>query len=165
MLAGDFNLPDIDWTIPTIKNQCRTPAIHSQLLNTLADHSLTQLNQTATHENNILDLITTNSPNLVNRIEILPGISDHHAIFTEVNTISDYAFSWQKNNADPSSFTTEQIHTDSNNTSRHLQTDSSTHSRQQPWVRCGMPSELPSMRACKHMYPENTSNLMTNYHG
>ena len=87
MLAGDFNLPDIDWTIPTIKNKCRTPAIHSQLLNTLADHSLTQLNQTATRENNILDLITTNSPNLVNRIEILPGISDHHAIFTEVNTM------------------------------------------------------------------------------
>ena len=87
MLAGDFNLPDIDWTIPTIKNKCRTPAMHSQLLNTLADHSLTQLNQTATRENNILDLITTNSPNLVNRIEILPGISDHHAIFTEVNTM------------------------------------------------------------------------------
>ena len=87
MLAGDFNLPDIDWTIPTIKNQCRTRAIHSQLLNTLADHSLIQLNQTATRENNILDLITTNSPNLVNRIEILPGISDHHAIFTEVNTM------------------------------------------------------------------------------
>ena len=86
MLAGDFNLPDIDWTIPTIKNQCRTPAIHNQLLNTLADHSLSQLNQTATRENNILDLITTNSPNLVNRIEILPGISDHHAIFTEVDT-------------------------------------------------------------------------------
>ena len=34
MLAGDFNLHDIDWIIPTIKNQCRTPAIHSQLLNT-----------------------------------------------------------------------------------------------------------------------------------
>ena len=42
MLAGDFNLHDLDWTVPTIKNQCRTPAIHSQLLNTLADHSLIQ---------------------------------------------------------------------------------------------------------------------------
>ena len=87
MLAGDLNLPDIDRTIPTIKNQCRTPAIHSQLINTLADHSLIQLNQTATRENNVLVLITTNSPNLVNRIDILPGISDHHAIFTEVNTM------------------------------------------------------------------------------
>ena len=86
MLAGDFTLPDIGWTITTIKNQCRTPAIHNQLLNTLADHSLTQLNQTATRENNILDLTTTNSPNLVNRIEIFPGLSDHHAIFTEVNS-------------------------------------------------------------------------------
>ena len=151
MLAGYFNLPAIDWTIPTIKNQCRTPSIHSQLLNMLAGHSLIQLNQTATRENNILDLITTNSPNLVNRIEILPGISDHHAIFTEVNTMPLVG---KKNNADPSSFTTEQIHTDSNNTSRHLQTDSSTHSRQQPWVRCGMPSELPSMRACKHNVPK-----------
>ena len=87
MLAGYFNLPDIDWTIPTIKKQCITSAIHNQLLNTLADHSLTQLNQTATRENNILDLVTTNSPNLVNRIEIIPGISDHHAIFTEVDTM------------------------------------------------------------------------------
>ncbi len=48
MLGGDFNLPDIDWTIPTIKNQCTTPAIHNQLLNTLADHSLTQLKDAKT---------------------------------------------------------------------------------------------------------------------
>ena len=103
MLAGYFNLPDIDWTIPTIKNQCRTPAIHNQLLNTLAIHSLIQLNQTATRENNILDLITTNSPNLVNRIEILPGISDHHAIVTEENSMPLVG----KKTADLSSFTTE----------------------------------------------------------
>ena len=93
MLAGNFNLPDIDWTIPTIKNQCRTPAIHSKLLNTLADHSLIQLNQTATRENNILDLITTNSPKPCKQDR---NPTRHIGPPCNIHRSKHYAFSWQK---------------------------------------------------------------------
>ena len=34
---------------------------------------------------NILDVLITNSPNLVNRIETIPGLSDHDPIFGEVD--------------------------------------------------------------------------------
>ena len=87
ILAGEFNLPDIDWTIPIIKTACRKPVLHQQLITLLDDYSLTQTNRFETRGNNILDLVVTNSPNLINRTEIIPGISDHHAIFTEVNAI------------------------------------------------------------------------------
>ena len=147
MPAGYFNLPDIDWTIPTIKNQCRTPAIHNQLLNTLAIHSLIQLNQTATRENNILDLITTNSPNLVNRIEILPGISDHHAIVTEENAMPLVVKKPRR-----SIF----LH------NRTLKTfaDRSEHA-----FHIATVGEMWDALRATYMYPQKTSSLMPNYHG
>ena len=36
-----------------------------------------------TREDNILDLFFTNRPSLVNRSTIIPGISDHHAIYVD----------------------------------------------------------------------------------
>ena len=81
ILAGDFNLPDISWNILTTKQHCWNTDLHTQLLDIVNDLSLTQHKR-----NNILDLLLTNTPNLVNRVEVRPGISDHQAICTEVNT-------------------------------------------------------------------------------
>ena len=39
-----------------------------------------------TKNNSILDLMRTNYPAMVFRVEILPGIADHDAVFTEVDT-------------------------------------------------------------------------------
>ena len=38
-----------------------------------------------TRLDNTLDLILTNRPNQINRIQVIPGISDHEAVFTEFN--------------------------------------------------------------------------------
>ena len=81
VLTGDFNLLDIDWSISVVKGQSRNSRLQSKLLEIIDDHSLTQLNENETRENSILDL-SINNPNLISRIETIPGISDHHAIFT-----------------------------------------------------------------------------------
>ena len=38
-----------------------------------------------TRVNNILDLFLTNNPTLVSKITTLPGLSDHDAVYGEVN--------------------------------------------------------------------------------
>ena len=53
--------------------------------NTLDDLGLTQVVVQPTRKDNILDLIITNLPNQVPRIEIMPGISDHDIVFIEFN--------------------------------------------------------------------------------
>ena len=52
----------------------------------LDDHGLTRLVEEQTKNNSILDLMRTNYPAMVFRVEILPGIADHDAVFTEVDT-------------------------------------------------------------------------------
>ena len=49
-----------------------------KLLAILDDFGLHQ-----TRKNNILDLFISKAPSLVNRIEVLPGLSDHDAILAE----------------------------------------------------------------------------------
>ena len=58
-----------------------------------------------TREDNILDLFFTNRPSLVNRSTVIPGISDHHAIFidshitmTRQKPIKRTIFMWGKDN-------------------------------------------------------------------
>ena len=87
-IAGDFNLPHIDW-----KNMCVTPgnsqATQSDLLLEYAlDQALTQLVTEPTRKENILDLVFTTSPSLVNRIGTTPplGEGDHNIVFVDVNT-------------------------------------------------------------------------------
>ena len=49
---------------------------------------LTQLSENETRDNNIMDLIITNIQHLINIVETLPGISDHHSILTSINTVA-----------------------------------------------------------------------------
>ena len=44
---------------------------------------LVQIVNEPTRMDNTLDLILTNNDTLVNRVEIIPGISDHDAVFTD----------------------------------------------------------------------------------
>ena len=57
------------------------------LLDFLLNNSLSQLISQATRpaSNNILDLLITSSPNLIENIQAVPGISDHLAIIFDVN--------------------------------------------------------------------------------
>ena len=85
IIGGDFNLPGIDW------EACQTgyanKSQHEVLLDFLLGNSLLQLISQATRptSNNILDLLITSSPNLIENIHAVPGISDHLAIIFDAN--------------------------------------------------------------------------------
>jgi hypothetical protein len=60
------------------------PRLHHAFIDMLNDCGLEQLVEEPTRQENTLDLIITNSPQLIPRIEILPGLSDHDAVYCEV---------------------------------------------------------------------------------
>ena len=75
LIGGDFNLPNWDWKNKILKPNSSYPKNHYLFDNTLDDLGLTQVVVQPTRKDNILDLIITNLPNQVPRIEIMPGIS------------------------------------------------------------------------------------------
>jgi hypothetical protein len=89
-LFGDFNLPDIDWSVLTSTNNNYPANINNTrpILKIINDNGLTQLVDTPTrHQNNthnILDLLLTNHTNLINNLSVEHGISDHEAIHCNI---------------------------------------------------------------------------------
>ncbi len=92
-LAGDFNLPDIDWKNLTISD---TPAyaltINRRFLDLVSELGLTQIVNEATRGNSILDLFFTNNPSLIKKSTVISGVSDHEAVTIE----SKLHFQYQK---------------------------------------------------------------------
>ena len=79
ILCGDFNLPHIDWD--TISPSARTPAA-SMLCDMVSDCFLTQLVSANTHQDSILDLVLTNTPDDIVSVVVcdnIPG-TDHDAV-------------------------------------------------------------------------------------
>jgi hypothetical protein len=85
IVGGDFNLADIDWKTWQTTN-IKTKAIHERFLNFLFDNSLSQLVTGITRpvSNSTLDLLVTTNPNLIENIEILPGMSDHCLVMFDI---------------------------------------------------------------------------------
>ena len=61
------------------------PKLHDKLLSIFDDTGMWQSNLKPSRYENILDLLIPNSPNLLNRVETIPGLSDHDAIFGKVD--------------------------------------------------------------------------------
>ncbi|CAG2234337.1 PSMC5 [Mytilus edulis] len=80
---GDFNLPGWDWNNRSLKPNTTYPHLHYFFGNSLDDTCLTQIVDVPTRKDNILDLIITNLPNQVQRVEVIPGLSDHDIVFAE----------------------------------------------------------------------------------
>ena len=70
-------------TLDLIISNC--PQLHEDFIDTLSDFGLIQLVEEPTREANTLDLIISNCPQLIPRVEVLPGLSDHGAVFCEIN--------------------------------------------------------------------------------
>jgi hypothetical protein len=87
IIGGDFNLPGWDWKNRTLKPGTSHAKQHYEFANTLDDTGLVQLVELPTRKENTLDLMITNLPNQVPRIEVMPGISDHDIVFMEFNII------------------------------------------------------------------------------
>ena len=86
ILAGDFNLPDINWPSHTIKpNPQYGYKVNRALLDTVEDHGLIQQVHKPTRLNNILDLLFTTNPDLVDMVEVYPGMSDHSIVTAVIN--------------------------------------------------------------------------------
>ena len=111
-LAGDFNLPDIDWTAhatndnPTHEGDIILPntdrrTLHENLINIINTYSLTQtvLEPTRTQisvtrnnpnirhgvTSNILDLFLTNNTSFITRTRVVPGLSDHEMVLIDAD--------------------------------------------------------------------------------
>ena len=85
ILGGDFNFPGMDWKNGGIKPDCRTPTTHNRFQDLLDDVGMTQMVEDPTRERYALDLICTNLPGKINKIDIIPGISDHCIPTAEVD--------------------------------------------------------------------------------
>ena len=82
IVAGDFNAPDLKWKDSDTTN-CSSNS--ERLLEIMDKRGLTQLVKEPTRGNNIIDLVTTNNDNIVNKVRVIPGISDHSMVLFEVN--------------------------------------------------------------------------------
>jgi hypothetical protein len=85
LVAGDFNMPGIDWRSKSVKAGCQHSATHQYFLDTVEDYGLSQLVDAPTRGTNVLDLVLTNRPASVIRTEVLPGVSDQDVVFFELS--------------------------------------------------------------------------------
>ena len=85
LIAGDMNVPGYDWENGCLKSNCNYPTLTYQFVDLLDDLSLTQLVTRPTRGNNTLDLVITNNPSLVTACRVIPSVSDHDAVLTELN--------------------------------------------------------------------------------
>ena len=85
ILAGDFNLPHIDWENNTVKTGSNQVNHHQELIVIIEDSEMEQLQLKPSRENNILDLFLTNQPSLVKSCNTIPGISDHNMIIVDTD--------------------------------------------------------------------------------
>ena len=89
IVAGDFNLPHINWNEMKIKEKANYVKSHADFLETLEDTTMQQMVLEPTRLSNTLDLVLTNTPDLVPRIEVIPGLSDHSIVYFEYNVKAD----------------------------------------------------------------------------
>ena len=88
VVGGDFNLGYMDWDIPSVITGKPNLQQHKTLLDILNDHSLTQIVNIPTRQDKILDLLLTNYPSTVDKLETITpiGESDHDIVYTECST-------------------------------------------------------------------------------
>ena len=79
-LAGDLNLPDINWETNSITLHQYPLRINEHFIDFLASCSLSQLVNFPTRKDNTLDIFATNRPSFVDKCEAFSGISDHDII-------------------------------------------------------------------------------------
>jgi hypothetical protein len=85
-----LNLGDIDWATTSPTPDCQNLTLANQLIDIVDEHGLTQIVEKATriteHSEKTLDIFLTNIPDMVNRYEVVPGISDHDIPLLDIST-------------------------------------------------------------------------------
>ena len=88
IIGGDFNLPGIDWATLSTKPRAYTPALCNCLIDIITDNGLEQIVQEPTRGENLLDLILTNNPTLINNAQSMPPLSntaDHNTVYMDIH--------------------------------------------------------------------------------
>ena len=105
IIGGDFNLPGWNWSDLTLKPGTTYATQHTEFRDLLENFGLTQCVLEPTRRSNTLDLIATNLPDRINRVKVIPGISDHEIVFMELSVHLNYRKQprkrvWMYNKAD-----------------------------------------------------------------
>ncbi|WAQ95747.1 hypothetical protein MAR_028437, partial [Mya arenaria] len=88
LILGDFNFPKLTWDsehMPHLKPGFSTTTVYDKFLDIINDQNMTQMVSENTRNDNILDLFLTTNLTFVDKVNIIPGISDHDIISTIVN--------------------------------------------------------------------------------
>ena len=85
MNGGDFNCGDVDWETLSVNQGSHTKAAHETLLNIVGDHHQTQVVHEETSQSRTLDLFLVTHPGLVKSTNVIPVISDHDIVVTDVD--------------------------------------------------------------------------------
>jgi hypothetical protein len=91
-VGGDLNLKDMDWQKASPSQSCSNKSFYRQVIEKFNDANLTQMVNQPTREKNTLDLFFTANPSLVQRVKILPGISDHNIPEVCINASAKVTF-------------------------------------------------------------------------
>ncbi|XP_021362611.1 cap-specific mRNA (nucleoside-2'-O-)-methyltransferase 1-like [Mizuhopecten yessoensis] len=83
IIGGDLNFPGGDWSHNSLKPGAPNIPFHHQFKDVLDSNHLIQSVHENTRKDNNLDLLITNAPSIVQRVDVLPGISDHDIVFGE----------------------------------------------------------------------------------
>ena len=76
----------MDWDLSAPKPDCNHPSFYSDCLEAFSDCLLEQMVTSPTQGQNILDMFFTSNPTLVNKVTIIPGLSDRDIVLAEVNS-------------------------------------------------------------------------------
>ena len=79
-ITGDFNLPNINWELNTVVSNAYPLELCNMLLDISSTSGFTQLVDSPTRGNNILNLFLTNTPGLIDVVNVSSSISDHKLI-------------------------------------------------------------------------------------
>ena len=88
-IAGDFNLPQVDWINGKILSGNPNAKASSATIDLANDLFLTQIVDMPTRKNNILDLFFTTNPTLINSCRTSPPLSedaDHDIVLVDLDT-------------------------------------------------------------------------------
>ena len=81
----DWNLEDCENKYTIKENPQYGTAANQALLDLAHRHSLSQCVKEPTKGNNVLDLVFTNNPDLVENSEVIAAMSDHDIVITDLN--------------------------------------------------------------------------------
>jgi hypothetical protein len=95
--GGEFNLPKMDWTTMCPSPNCKHSSYYKEIIETLNESNLTQTVTLPTWESNILDLFLTTNPTLIQKVGILPRISDHDVVQFQVSTSAKIVYQKPRN--------------------------------------------------------------------